>query len=396
MLGNNKNIFQKKSSSFELIESVNGRLTLFLFDEEGLIYSSADNKLHLLNGLGMYVWLLFEDGFSKQEVFSTCSTQVSTQSAEFNDLVDELHILFSNGELPCKVDDEEEIWLKEVPQHNDDLGRLGSYYKILDSIIAISYCDIFSKKAIEPLLSVFSHVGVEVCNYKIYIKKLGKDYLISINGYDFSWRIPKQQLAAFFNDRVRKLVFTPSDYFLASHAAVLAKGDKCLMMPAVSYSGKSTLSAALLSADYQYFSDEMAVIDRDYQARPVPLGIGLKHGSWHLLASYLPQLADLEEQQRWDGIPLKYVPIDHSIRHGKDRKKVSHLVFPTYRLESTAQLLPISTPQAVSQLFKAGFTMQGPFSKKQVIELLSWVESIPAYKFEFSQLDEAIDCLDVL
>jgi len=382
--------------SFEVVESVNEKLTLFLFDEEGMIYSSVDNKLHLLNSLGIYVWLLFEDGLSKGEALTHCGLHLSKMPIETTELVNELNLLFVKGILPNEVKDEEELWLKQIPSLNEELECWGEYYKILDSIISISYCDIFSKKSIEPLLNVFRHVDKEVCNYRINIKKQNEEYIISINNYDLSWCIPKQQLAAFFNDRLRKLVFTPSDYFLASHSAVLAKGDKCLMMPAVSYSGKSTLSAALLSADYEYFSDEMAVIDCNYQARPVPLGIGLKHGSWQILKSYLPQLAGLAEQQRWDGIPLKYVPIDDSICHGKDRKKVSHLVFPKYTKDSSAELSPLSTPQAVFQLFEAGFTMQGEFSKDQVIELLSWVESIPAYKFVFSQLDEAIDCLEVI
>ncbi len=379
-----------------MMESVNEYLTLFLFDEEGLIYSSIDNKLHLLNSLGMYVWLLFEDGLSKDEVLTQSDNQNSSKAIEFYDLVDELDCLFSSGVIPNDVEDNDDIWLKKIPPLSGELMRWGAYYKILDSNICISFCDHFSKKAIEPLLNVFTHVGKEICSHRININKVGEDYRISINGFDFSWSIPKQRLAAFFNDRLRKLVFINSDYFLASHAAVLAKGDKCLMMPAVSYSGKSTLSAAMLSADYQYFSDEMAVIDQDYQARPVPLGIGLKQGSWKVLDSYLPQLASVPEQERWDGVPLKYVPIDGSIRHGTDRKKVSHLVFPTYTPESASQLLPISTPQAVYQLFKAGFTTQGKFTKKQVVELLGWVESIPTYKFVFSGLDKAIDCLEAI
>lgn len=387
---------QNRSSSFEMLQSVNENLTVFLFEEDGLVYSATNNKLHLLNGLGMYLWLLFEDGLQKSDVFAKCIDQLPDQTAEVHALVEELYELFIKGELPCESDGMEERWLKAIPENNSAAKHSGVYYQILDSKIVVTYCDLYSKKVIEPLLNVFVCSDRVVCDYVIDIKMANEEYLICINGFDFSWRIPKQKLAAFFNDRLRKLVLTQSDYFLASHAAVLAKDDKCLMMPAVSYSGKSTLSAALLSADYQYFSDEMAIVDRNYQARPVPLGIGLKHGSWEVLELYLPQLSKLDEQQRWDGIPLKYVPVDDSIYHGRDRKKVSHLVFPTYKEGCSAELSALSTPQAVYQMFNAGFTMQGAFSKNQVIELLNWVQSIPVYKFVFSRLDEAIDCLEVI
>ncbi|MEH6348337.1 MAG: hypothetical protein V7785_24795 [Bermanella sp.] len=383
------------SASFETLESVNENLTLFLFDEEGLVYSVIDKKLHFLNSLGMYVWLLFEEGLSKREVLSTCIDNSIDQSGELDELVEELNTLFVHACLPAESHDEQELWLEKIPGANNSKTQ-GFYYKILDSKIVVTYCDLFSKKTIEPLLNVFIRSGQVFCDYMIEIKKAGEEYLICINGFDFSWKIPQQRLAAFFNDRIRKMVFTTSDYFMASHAAVLSKGDKCLMMPAVSYSGKSTLSAALLSADYQYFSDEMAVLDKEYQARPVPLGIGIKQGSWKALNSYLPQLKTLKEQERWDGVPLKYVPVSTSIRHGTARKKVSHLVFPTYTQGSAAKLLAISTPQAICQLFEAGFTMKCDFSRKQVIELLNWLESVPTYKFVFSQLDEAIESLEVL
>jgi len=384
------------SSSFEQLESINEKLTLFLFEEEGLIYSAEDNRLHLLNSLGMYVWLLLEDGLSKPEVLAICRKHSTTQSAEFIELIDELYLLFTNGYLPSDLDDQEEIWLQKIPSNSSETKHQGAYHKILDSNIVVTYCDQFSKKTIEPLLGVFIHTGQIFCDYLIDITMENEEYQIGINGFYFSWRIPKKKLAAVFNDRIRKLVFTQSDYFLASHAAVLSKGDKCLMMPAVSYSGKSTLSAALLSADYQYFSDEMAVIDKNHQARPVPLGIGIKHGSWGVLNSYMPQLKKIKEQQRWDGVPLKYVPVDGSISHAKNRKSVSHLVFPKYTQSKKAELAPLSIPKAVYQLFEAGFTMQGEFSKKQVTELLSWVESVPAYQFNFNQLDEAIECLEAL
>ncbi len=343
----------------------------------------------------MFVWLLFEDGLSKAEVLNACAKHSIHQSSELDELIEELNTLFIHACLPTECHDDEELWLEKIPDANNS-KTLGFYYKILDSKIVVTYCDRFSKKTIEPLLSVFTNSGQISCDYMIEIKKAGEEYLICINGYDFSWKIPRQRLAAFFNDRIRKMVFTDSDYFLASHAAVLSKGEKCLMMPAVSYSGKSTLSAALLSADYQYFSDEMAVLDEEYKARPVPLGIGVKQGSWKVLDSYLPQLKKLKEQERWDGIPLKYVPVSPSMLHGTTRKKVSHLVFPTYTQGSSAKLLPISTPQAICQLFEAGFTMKYDFSIKQVMELCNWVESIPAYKFVFSQLDQAIDSLEAL
>lgn len=45
------------------------------------------------------------------------------------------------------------------------------------------------------------------------------------------------------------------------HAAVVARGDRALLLPGASFAGKSTLTAALLDTGLRYLSDEYAVLD---------------------------------------------------------------------------------------------------------------------------------------
>jgi hypothetical protein len=60
----------------------------------------------------------------------------------------------------------------------------------------------------------------------------------------------------------------PERVFL--HAGVVGWQGKALVLPGHSYSGKSTLVAALLRAGASYYSDEFAVLDRSGRVHPYP------------------------------------------------------------------------------------------------------------------------------
>lgn len=63
------------------------------------------------------------------------------------------------------------------------------------------------------------------------------------------------------------------------HSGVVALGDRALLLPACSYSGKSTMTRALTKLGATYFSDEFAVIDRDGWVYPYRRAMTLRRES---------------------------------------------------------------------------------------------------------------------
>jgi hypothetical protein len=63
-------------------------------------------------------------------------------------------------------------------------------------------------------------------------------------------------------DNSRKLVFI--------HAGVVGWGDRAIVIPGRSFSGKTTLVAELVRAGATYYSDEFAVVDRNGRVQPYP------------------------------------------------------------------------------------------------------------------------------
>ena len=56
--------------------------------------------------------------------------------------------------------------------------------------------------------------------------------------------------------------------FVAVHAGVVADGDRAIVMPGMSFSGKTTLVRALVEAGAVYYSDEYAMLDEAGRVHP--------------------------------------------------------------------------------------------------------------------------------
>ena len=60
------------------------------------------------------------------------------------------------------------------------------------------------------------------------------------------------------------------------HAGVVAHNGHLIMLPGMSFAGKSTLVAALLRAGATYYSDDFAVLDENGRVHPYPKPISLR------------------------------------------------------------------------------------------------------------------------
>jgi hypothetical protein len=69
-------------------------------------------------------------------------------------------------------------------------------------------------------------------------------------------------------------VWAPDRIFV--HAGVVAHEGRALLVPGLSFSGKSTLVAALVRAGAVYLSDEFAVLDADGLVHPYPKPLSLR------------------------------------------------------------------------------------------------------------------------
>ncbi len=112
---------------------------------------------------------------------------------------------------------------------------------------------------------------------------------------------------------VKSLVWTTTvdghEFFLDIHAGVIGDGARCILLPAPPGSGKSTLTAALVHAGYQYFSDEVALLEEgSFHVFPFRWrSASRRRASMHWLTGSR-SCANCRPHERGDGKQVVYMP----------------------------------------------------------------------------------------
>jgi hypothetical protein len=180
------------------------------------------------------------------------------------------------------------------------------------------------------------------------------------------------------------------DFLLNLHAGVVSTGQSCILLPAPSGSGKSSLTAALVHAGFSYFSDEVGLIERGtLHIVPVPLAVCVKSTGFEVMSRYYPAIATLPAHKREDGKAVVYVPPQPGqIR--RDPGFVSHIFFPQYAAGAATKLEPLSRPVAFTRLMDQCVALRCRLDSDNVREIVRWISKIDCYSLTFSSLDEAV------
>ena len=179
------------------------------------------------------------------------------------------------------------------------------------------------------------------------------------------------------------------DFLFYIHAGVVGTSESCVLLPAAPGSGKSSLTAALVHKGLRYFSDEVALIERDTFLVPAtPLALCVKSTGWGVIAPYYPEIRTLDSHERMDGKVVRYVAPPASAMQ-QASAPVSHLIFPRYDENAPTELKPIAHADALRRLMEECLALRQRFNHDNIGELVRWIAGIDCYALTFSSLDEA-------
>lgn len=180
------------------------------------------------------------------------------------------------------------------------------------------------------------------------------------------------------------------DFVFYFHAGVLGMDTSCLLLPAAAGSGKSTLTTALCHSGFDYFSDEVALIEpTTFQVSPLPLAICVKKTGWDVMARYFPHIWDLPTHFRQDGKWLRYVRPPEPGRQSR-ALPVSHIFFPRYQEAAATELKAIPRRDALGRLMEECLALRRRLDREIVGDLVDWIRKIDCFTLTYSSLDEAV------
>ncbi|MDB4049218.1 hypothetical protein N9485_03305 [Luminiphilus sp.] len=135
------------------------------------------------------------------------------------------------------------------------------------------------------------------------------------------------------------------------HAAAVSINGNAIVMPAVSGSGKSSLTMWLVANGFDYITDEMVLIDKDHRVDGISRPIHIKSHGWKAVQHLLKHE---HEHDIYDGTQVNVVPI--SSINGNVSSENTHqagiLLFPRFESGASTTLTRISPAQAGLALIK--------------------------------------------
>ena len=186
--------------------------------------------------------------------------------------------------------------------------------------------------------------------------------------------------------------------YVVVHAAVIAREDRAMILPAPPGSGKSTLCAALAARGWRLLSDELTLIDIEAGVIvPIPRPISLKNASIATIARFWPEApmgAIVPDTLK--GSVAHVQPPAQSVRSSAERAVPAWIVVPRYRPAAAAELAPLGRSAAFMQLADNAFNYS-THGRRGFERLADVVDRSRCFEFTYGgALDDAVQTFDRL
>lgn len=185
--------------------------------------------------------------------------------------------------------------------------------------------------------------------------------------------------------------------YLIVHAAVVARGDAAVILPAPPGSGKSTLCAALVHSGWRLLSDELALVDMASGAiHPLCRPVSLKNRSIEVIGRFAPQAQFSRTTRDTTKGDVAHVrPPAGDVALDQQTARARWIVYPRYEAGSATVATPRSRANATVDLARNAFNfaLQGEAGFER---LCAVVQGCDCLDFRYSALPEAMAFFDQL
>lgn len=392
-----------------LTERISQEVSAHFIGDGSLLFHAGRQELYEANPTATYIWCCLAEGLGGRETAAALEAHFELEPEVATHYVSEilaqwqdLKLLGETGEgerhqfngtdplLTYQCSDETVV--RQVPP-----TVLERDYRLLDSVFRLAYGDHNLHDWVHPVVGHLAEA----------IGERTPDQTYRLMERDGAFYLLEGDAALYRIDRIDAVAPTLKAYLVvralqactglcAVHAGALVRSGRCLLMPGPSGHGKSTLTAALAANGFDLLGDDTIVLVKgDLSARAVPIGICVKNGSWDLLRPFYPKLDALPVHHRADGKIIRYLrPDAEGLSRTQGRSwPVRWMVFPKYADGAETRLTPISQAEALRRMMDGFCPIYDRLERKEIAELVTWIEDVDCYELSLSKLDRAIALL---
>ncbi len=176
------------------------------------------------------------------------------------------------------------------------------------------------------------------------------------------------------------------DCLAVFHAGACGSNSRCVVFPATTQSGKTTLAAVLMKTGLTFYSDDSVLLERDALSVPVmPFALTVREGSWDVLYPRFPELHDAPIISRY-GHQVRFLAPLESNRHD-DSAQVAAIVFVRFSPRASNEIAVLDPLQTLLRLQESGFWVA--HDEPSIRAFLTWVQSTASFALSYSDVDQA-------
>lgn len=242
--------------------------------------------------------------------------------------------------------------------------------------------------AIEGLFRPLMREGdAAAAEFVFGIYEQGVDFILTCDGDELTRERSADKLLGVLISEMMDRAYPQAEWSSVVHAGAVGWSTGCVMIPAPSGRGKSTLVAGLVDSGFEFLSDDSAPIDAlTGQVMPVPLALAVKESGRLALMSRYPGLAG-QRVRAFAGGPRRFLNL--SQKTAKSGRLLRVIVVPHYSPNETGAVTRLSPLAALSALTDAGcWISPDPKRGSRFFDLL---KSTPAFLVRYASLDEGVN-----
>lgn len=208
--------------------------------------------------------------------------------------------------------------------------------------------------------------------------------------------LPFAQAFALLEWGLNWCISTHAQQFLIIHAAAVEKSGFTAILPAPPGSGKSTLTAGLVSRGWRLLSDELTLITQAGTIQPIARPISLKNRSIEVIRDFAPDafIGKVVTDTVKGTVAHMRAPAD-SVSRVMETATPGWIIFPKFVVDAPAVLEPAERSHAFIELAENAFnySLQGA---EGFMRLGNLIDITDAHHFTYGNLEEAVATFDQL
>jgi len=179
----------------------------------------------------------------------------------------------------------------------------------------------------------------------------------------------------------------PRQHFLALlHAGACGSDSKCLIFPAATHSGKSTLAAVLMASGLTMYADDSVALHPDnLTVAPMPFALMIREGSWPVVSAHFPMLRNLPTHHRY-GETVKFLPPANPAPN--THAQACAVIFSRWEANAVSRTQRLTTFDALLRLQESGFWVA--HTRPSIQKFLDWLARLPVFDLVYSDVDDAV------